>query len=223
MSPEIDQSPEPEELYRLGLEAFRRGEQLESRRLNEQALRIARVQKDQINEIRALIGLCRVAFREGDHDEIERLTDDCLPIWETLPDKTLVTSPFHMLAESHRLHGRFDEARQLYLRNIEQARALNDSEMIDIETINLALLEVAAGNHEEAMEHIRRLAGQGEVQDPYLLLARGAARVASGDHHEGVADLVASSRLLEEEGQILDPADQRVYDAAMERARGLRG
>lgn len=152
MPTEANQTPDPGELYRLGLEAFRRGDQPESKRLNEEALDMARRQLDEVNEVRALIGLSRVAFREGDHTEVERLAEACLPIWERLLDKTIVTSPYHMLAESHRLHGRFHEARKFYLRNIEEARAIHDDEMVEVEMINLALLEVAAGNPQEAMD-----------------------------------------------------------------------
>ena len=53
-------------LYAAGLLAFRAGEQEESRTRNEQALALARELGDPEAEALALVGLSRVASREGD-------------------------------------------------------------------------------------------------------------------------------------------------------------
>jgi len=60
-------------LYADGLFLFRLGEQRASRERNEEALAVARELGDQEAESLALVGLSRVAFRDGRHDEVVRL------------------------------------------------------------------------------------------------------------------------------------------------------
>src|SRR5437870_6389734 len=55
-------------LYGAGLLAFRAGAQAESRERNEAALETARAVGDGEAEALALVGLSRVAFRDGDYD-----------------------------------------------------------------------------------------------------------------------------------------------------------
>jgi len=206
--------PSSAELYDQGLEAFRKGDQKQSLVYNQQSLESAASDYDRA---RAYIGLSRIAFRNQDHAELERLMDLCRPIYEALADKTGVTSPNHMLAESLRMHGRFDEARELYLANIREAKELGQASREKLENINLALLEIAAGNPMTAVALLKPELVEPEkpYSQAYYGLALGASKVWLGAHAEGLGHLRESQRILSDQGEIWDPADQAVYDAAM--------
>ena len=61
------------DLYAQGLDAFRAGESQRSRELNEESLRLARAAGDTTAQAMATIGLCRIAFRDGDYGAGRRL------------------------------------------------------------------------------------------------------------------------------------------------------
>ena len=209
------------DLYDQGLAAFRQGDQEKSRRLNEQALEIARADDDQLNQVRALIGLSRVAFRDEDHDRLRELCATATPMFERLEDPSLVTSPIHMMAESARMQGEFDRARELYERSIEMSRRANDDETLATELNNTALLELAAGDPSRALALAREALALGgdELLTAYCSLAIGAALVATGATEPGVEALAATTKRIEQAGIVLDPADQPVLDNAIARAR----
>src|SRR5438105_2261333 len=60
-------------LYGDGVLAFRAGEQAESEGRNEQALEVARAVGDREAEALALVGLSRVALRNGDYPRVQSL------------------------------------------------------------------------------------------------------------------------------------------------------
>ena len=99
-----------EQLYKDGLAAFRRGDQDESRRINEQVLKLGEEHHDDESIVRGLIGLSRIALRDGDHATLRVLCERAMPLWERLEDRSVVTSPIHLLAESARLEGALERA-----------------------------------------------------------------------------------------------------------------
>jgi hypothetical protein len=205
-----------EDLYNEGLAAFRQGDQELSRRLNEECLALARAEGDDLNTARGLIGLSRIAFRDQDHARLEALAEECAPIYARLPDRSEVTSPNHMLAESLRMHGRFDESRRLYHDNIAEAEELGIPRRARLERINLSILEVAAGNYSEAERQASEVLPlvENKVDRLYCLLGLGAAKAHLGKTQEATAFLNECADLLASEGIVLDPADQPVYDQA---------
>ena len=215
---------DPEQLYNDGLAAFRRGDQAESLRLNEQALQISEAAADELNTVRALVGLGRVAFRDGDYGRVKELAERAMPLFDRLPDKTLVTSPIHMLAESARADGRLDEARTHYERSLELSRATGDRIFEAVEHVNVALLEIAVGNADAAERSARTCLAIEEGREsnlPYALLALGAAAVLRGDARRAVVALTAAHRLVSVAGEMFDPADQPLYDTNIEAARKM--
>lgn len=217
---------EAKRLYDEGLAAFRRGDQAGSLALNERALAIARSDGDDVNVVRALVGLARVAFRDGDHDRVTELAQECMPIFERLPDKTLVTSPVHMLAESARADGRLDEAREFYQENIGISRSADDARMIAVEYMNLGLLEAMSGDTAAATRYSLDAIGSEEFEDgdlPYALLALGAAAEIDGDVDRAVVLLAASARMVADAGGIFDPADEPIYRERIDSARAKLG
>lgn len=213
------------DLYEQGLAAFREGNQATSKRLNEEALDVARANADRVNEVRALIGLSRVAFREGDHARLRKLCDEAMPIWEALPDRSTVTSPIHMRAESARMESEFERARELYEQSIAASHASGDEGMVALELNNMALLELTAQQPARALELSRESLAmtKDDLDRSYCFLACGAALVEIGDPALGVRILSLSKKLLDQEGVILDPADQPVFDTAVDKARQVLG
>lgn len=221
----VDPTDLANELYDQGLKSFREGDQKNSKRFNQEALEVARASDDRLNEVRALIGLSRVAFRDEDHERLRKLCDQAMPLWEALDDPSAVTSPIHMLAESARMEGELDRARELYERSIAGSRASGDERMVALELNNMALLELAAKQPARALELARESLTMvdDDLDRTYCFLACGAALVEIGDPALGVRLLSLSKRLLDQEGVILDPADQPVFDVAIEKARQMLG
>jgi hypothetical protein len=163
-----------------------------------------------------------VAFRDGDNDRVRDLADRAMPMFEGLPDKTLVTSPIHMLAESARADGRLDEARGHYDRSLELSRATNDRLFEAVEYVNVALLEIAAGDADAAERSAKACLAIEEGREgnlPYVLLAIGAAAVIKGNARKAVVALSAAHRLVSMGGEMFDPADQPLYDSNIAAAR----
>ena len=67
---------EADDLYREGVEAFRRGEDERSRELNVQSLSRARAAGDAAAVVKASMGLARLALRAGDLDRVHALVTE---------------------------------------------------------------------------------------------------------------------------------------------------
>lgn len=91
------------ELYRDGVEAFRRGDQTRSRALDEEALELARAEADRAGE--ALVGLSRVAFRDGDNERVKELALAARDLERATGDRSTEVAPLHMLAARTMLSG----------------------------------------------------------------------------------------------------------------------
>jgi Tetratricopeptide repeat len=91
-----------------------------------------------------------VAFREGNHARVGELCERAIPLWQRIDDRTVVTSPVHMLAESARLEGDLEKARTLYEQSVASAERDGDAGTVAMELNNLALLELQAGNADRA-------------------------------------------------------------------------
>lgn len=84
-------------LYGAGSLAFRAGAQTESRDRNEAALEAARAVGDREAEALALVGLSRVAFRDGDYARVRLLAAEARELTRDL-DAAAGAAPLHMLA-----------------------------------------------------------------------------------------------------------------------------
>ena len=211
-------------LYEEGLAAFRSGDQERSRQLNDQVLIIGRELDDPATMVRGLIGLSRIAFRDQDHATVRALCAEATPYWEQLDDTSQVTSPIHLLAESARLEGNLVQARVYYDQSIAYNQEVGNEGMLAIEFNNKALLEIQAGNLDEADGLARRslqLVRSGNVQGPrglrptdgaYCLLALGAIRARKGDAGRAASLLAAAEAILTSNGAIFDPGDQPLFD-----------
>lgn len=219
-------------LYEEGLAAFRAGDQARSRQLNHEVLSIGRETNDPATIVRGLIGLARIAFREKDHPTVRSLCDQAAPFWEQLEDRSQVTSPTHLLAESARLEGDIPRARALYDRNIAYAKEAGNVRMVALELNNKALLEIQAGNIDDAEGFARdslRLFQEGaaNVARPtdgaYCLLALGSIAARRGEGDRAASLLAASETILATNDAIFDPGDKPLFDQGCALARDQLG
>lgn len=214
------------QLYEAGVAAFRRGDQDESRQINEQVLKLGEEHDDDESVVRGLIGLSRIAFREGDHAALRALCERAMPLWERLPDRSVVTSPIHMLAESARLEGQLERARDLYEKSIAASREVGNNRFEAVEQLNLSFLELQAGDLEAARARVKasvQASAPGEGDLPYVLLALGAIAARGGDGRRAAEMLAKAEAMLAERGEVFDPGDKPLFDSATADARDVLG
>lgn len=215
-----------EQLYEDGLAAFRRGDEETRARLNDEALEIGRALGDPASIARGLIGLSRVAFRAGDHDRLRALCEEAEPFWLQLEDPMQVTSPVHMMAESYRLQGTLDRARELYERSIAIAHRHGDLRWVALELNNVALLELQAGDPDAAERATRRSLATVEPEPmelAYALLSLGSVAASRREGNEAARMLGAAHSIMQELESVFDPADQPLFDRAVALAREVTG
>jgi ATP/maltotriose-dependent transcriptional regulator MalT len=212
------------ELYREGLEAFRRGETERSRELNEQSLALAREQDDGPAMVSALMGLARVALRRGDLERVHELAREGreLATSRRLAEQSLAL-PLHLDAEATRMAGDFRTARSLYEQSIALNRRLGNDRMVAVEHSNLAWVEINEGRLDEAEGLIRETLEGTREENVYLRAFGhvGLARCAAERGEKTLAQerLAEAERLLDQAGLVLDPADRPEYERTVELAR----
>lgn len=207
--------------YADGLFLFRLGESSASRERNEQALSIAREAGDAEAEALALVGLSRVAFRDGRHDDVVRLAQDARDRAADAGPEALA-APLHMQAAGTRLLGDYDGAAELYRESLELARSLESDRSVAMEQHNLGHVELHRGNIAEAERlFAARLAFAEASPDPYeramTALNAAALAAAQGDNDLARERFAEARRLLAEDGIVLDPDDAFELDALAER------
>jgi tetratricopeptide (TPR) repeat protein len=160
-------------LYGAGLLALRAGDVAESRRLNEQALELAREP-----EATALahLGLSRVAFEEGDaegalRDAVEA-RQAAAPLGEPLEQASLLAVAAHMHAQALRLRGDLDAAAGLFEESLALNRRIGDEGMVQVELYNLGLLNVRRGDVQAAERYLSHV-GDDPLAAAALAYARG--------------------------------------------------
>jgi tetratricopeptide (TPR) repeat protein len=197
-------------LYGDGLLAFRQGAQEESQRSNQDALAIARALGDAEVESLALVGLSRIAFREGDNGRVRSLA---LQAYDLVcdGDPSAAVAPLHMLAAGTRLSGEPDAAVALYHESLALNRRLGDARMIAAELHNIGHVELHRGNVGAAEQAFAECARLRNPQDPYDV-AMTHLNEAALACERGQADVTAEhvrecESTLEAAGIALDPDD----------------
>lgn len=197
-------------LYGDGLLAFRAGAQDESRRRNEDALECARSVGDVEAESLALVGLSRVAFRDGDYDAVRSLALEARDLVRELPPEAGI-APLHLLAAGTRLAGELDAAVALYEQSLELNRRLGDARMVGMELHNIGHVELHRGNEPRAAECFAEAAQLRSADDPYDIamgnLNQAALAVARGDRDRAAELIDRMQATLDGAGIVLDPDD----------------
>jgi tetratricopeptide (TPR) repeat protein len=207
-------------LYADGLLAFRAGAQDDSSARNEAALEVARAVGDAEAESLALVGLSRVAFREGDYKRVRELATEALELTQDL-DPAAGVMPLHLLAAGTRLDGEHDPAIDLYTESLELNRRLGNDRMVGVELHNIGHIEVHRGNLEAAERCFSECAALRSSDDPYDV-AMGYLNQAALASERGetvrAADLLRQTEsTLRDAGIVLDPDDAFEVDWLRER------
>ena len=197
-------------LYGDGLLAFRAGAQADSQARNEAALEIARAVGDREAESLALVGLSRVAFRDGDNDRVRQLAREARALTQDL-DPAAGVAPLHLLAAGTRLAGELDEAARLYRESLGLNRRLGDRRMVAVELHNLGHVELHRGDVAAAEESFAECLELRDERDPYEAamthLNRAALAFARGEHERARDLLDRGDSALADAGIVLDPDD----------------
>jgi tetratricopeptide (TPR) repeat protein len=196
-------------LYEEGVEAFRAGDQKTSREKNEAALDLARASGDREAESLALVGLSRVALREGDYASVcalAREARECVRGLSPAAD----ARPLHLLAAGTRLAGEYEEARELYAQSLELSRSLRNDRGVWMELHNLGFVELHRGNPSDA-ERLFAEARQLCSDEPYDVamtdLERAALSTVRGDVEEAAELIGRAEETLRQARIVLDPDD----------------
>ena len=197
-------------LYADGALAFRAGAQAESRERNEAALDAARAVGDREAESLGLVGLSRVAFRDGDYARVRALAAEARELTREL-DAAAGVAPLHMLAAGTRLAGDHDAAVELYTESLELNRRLGDSRMVGMELHNIGQVELHRGDVAAAERCFDECADVRNLDDPYeaamARLNHAALAFACGDRERAAELLRQTQSTLDGAGIVLDPDD----------------
>jgi len=207
-------------LYADGVLAFREGNQSESKERNEAALADAQEIGDDEGRSLALVGLSRVALRDGDYGRVRALSAEARDLARPF-GAGAEAMPLHLLAAGTRLDGELDAAVELYEESLELNRGCGDSMMVAMELHNLGHVEVRRGNLDAAKRHFAECTSLRSGQNPYDVamsdLNTGALAVADGDRAAARELLSRAEQTLAEAGIVLDPDDQSEVDWLRER------
>ena len=197
-------------LYGDGVMAFRQGDQAASLARNEEALDVARVIGDAGAESLALVGLSRVAFRDGRFADVVELAREARVLAGGDPRGEVW--PMHMQAAGTRLSGDYDAARDLYVECLELNRSLGNDGVEAMELHNLAHVELHRGDVAAAEGFLalwrERKANSSDPYDRAMwALNEAALAAAHGERHRAAARLDLAERRLAGAGIVLDPDD----------------
>ena len=204
--------------------AFRQGDNEVARQRANEALAIARGQRDTPLIVGALTRLARVGLRDNNPRQTIRLSREAMALAEEAGDEELSLQPLHCLAEATRMAGDYEEARKLYRRSLDLNRKRSDELVIGVETSNLAAVELHFGNIDAAVRLWREsLALAHRTKNHYLLpypvVGLGEAAAAQRDWERAAQLLGAASGLFKASGAAMDPADVSAYQEAVAAAR----
>jgi tetratricopeptide (TPR) repeat protein len=204
-------------LYADGLFLFRLGEHGASRERSQEALGVAREVGDEEAESLALVGLSRVAFRGGGHDEVVELATRARELAVRVGSEA-EAAPLHMQAAGTRLLGDYDRAAELYRESMELTRQVGDERGVAMEQHNLGHVELYRGDVDQAERlFAARLEFARASTDPYehamTALNEAALAAARRDEQRARRRFVEAGRLLDDNGIVLDPDDASEFDA----------
>ena len=197
-------------LYRDGVAAFRAGDRSVSLARNEEALGLARELHARDLEALAMVGLSRVALRDGDYARVQSLASAALELVRGQGDDAQLM-PLHLLAAGTRLDGRYEEALALYEQSLARSRRLDDTRMVTVELHNIGHVHLHLGRVREAEEAFServRTASDPDAYDKAMTALNDAALAhAHGDDAAAAKLLEDASATLQAAGIELDPDD----------------
>ena len=201
-----------EVLRGLGTIAFRQGDLDAAARAFEERYELVRASGSSDELASACGDLARVALRLGDFAEVRRWAERGYEAAEEAEDPATLRIPLHMRAAVARMEGKYDEARDLYLRSIELNEQLGNAVNVAGENHNLVYVELHSGNREEAgrcfavaSEWI--FANDNEYMRPYVFLDAGVLALHDGEDERACRLVACADRIFRATDSIPDPDD----------------
>lgn len=203
----------------LGELAFRQGDQVVALEATTLALRAAERANDVSLQFGARFNLARIAFRDGDADEIRRHAEQMLQA--AGDDLRRRYGAVHMLAWAEHTAGDVDHAVELFEQNVEIAREAGHRLGMASELINLGALAVEAGELGRAGDYLAQGLDIAEDLDSHYLLPgvlaeAGRLAVLAGRPEPGLRLIAAGEHHYDLAGLTPDPGD----DAFLEQRDG---
>lgn len=198
--------------------AFRRGDNDGATRAANAALAIARSTCDDRLISSALTWLGRAASRNGDRVTQRRLIDEALAAARRTGDPADTIPPLHMLATLARMEGDLERARRGYEGTRSLARNDGQAGMELVETLNLASVDVLAGDAVAAFAHaheaLRAAQGAGAARTvPVCYSILAGVAILRCDLERAARLLGAAEASIGDTGTVFDPDDRQDHDA----------
>jgi tetratricopeptide (TPR) repeat protein len=209
-------------LYADGVLAFRQGDEAGSLARSEEARDAARAAGDAPAESLALVGLCRVALRDGRYGDVVELAREARRL--VGDDEDAQAGPLHLEAAGTRLGGDYEAARALYLESLDLSRRRGNAYGEAMELHNLGHVSLRLGDVGAAEGYFARWRElTASSHSPYdrgmAALNEAALAAAHGERERGADRLARAEATLAAAGIVLDPDDA----SEAERLRALLG
>lgn len=153
-------------LYGDALLAIKQGDREGSRDRARAALETATEVEDDEGKVLGLLGLCRVAFEDGDFFLARSFAERSRELARGLAP-AMSQAPLHMLAQSIRMSGDDELAAELLQESLALNRRIGDEGMVSVELYNLGHVEAHRGNIEAAERCFSEAAERANLEDPY--------------------------------------------------------
>lgn len=157
-----------------------------------------------------MVGLCRIALRDGDHARVQRLAANALDL---VGDRSADAQqmPLHLLAAGTRLAGDYAKALELYMESVDLARRRKDDRMVKNELHNIGHVLLHLGRVDEAAtafaERTRMVPGTEPYDLAMTALNEAALALAQGRSTIARAKLELTESTMSAAGIVLDPDD----------------
>jgi tetratricopeptide (TPR) repeat protein len=212
----------------LGTIAFRQGDLEAAARAFQERYELLQPAGASDELAAACADLARVALRRGDFAEVRRWAERGFESAEGLDDPGTIRLPLHLRAAAARMEGRYDEARDLYLRSIEVNEQLGNAVNIAGENHNLVHVELRRGNRAEAGRRYAAasawiFANDNPYLRPYAVLDAGVIALFDGDDERARRLVACADRIFRETDSIPDPDDYVELEEAVSTLRDRLG
>jgi tetratricopeptide (TPR) repeat protein len=158
----------------------------------------------------AMVGLSRVALRDGDYAHVQSLASTALDIARDEGDDAQIM-PLHLLAAGTRLDGRYEDALRLYEQSLDLNRRMKNAKMVTVELHNIGHVYLHLGRVADAERAFaERLASLGTPQtydSAMTSLNQAAIAHARGDDAAATELVNDATAQLKAGGIELDPDD----------------
>ena len=213
----LDTGDRAQVLKGLGTIAFRQGDLEPAERAFRERFGLVEREGSAADLADACADLARVALRHSDFGEVRRWAERGYEAADGLDDPAAIRMPLHLRAAAARMDGRYDEARELYLRSIELNERLGNEVNIAGENHNLFYVALHSGDREEARRRLQTasawiFANDNAYMRPYAFLDAGVLALHDGDDERACRLVACAQRIFEETDSIPDPDDHVELD-----------